>query len=244
MSRLPFRKMHAQGNDFVILDGRDCKLPELEKSFITTLADRRLGIGCDQLLVLFPDNQLSGDSCTASMRIFNNDGSEAGNCGNGLRCVGAMLLEENSVDSVDICIGERRVRAEAVENGIRIHMGKAQVGEHCDAHVDVEIGNLHRVFFEAIETFPNDRNIEIVSGQVADEVYIDIIERGVGRTPACGSGACATAVAVWHQDDHQRPQHIHMPGGMVLVSGSPADVRLEGPVSFVCKGEYRLPAQS
>jgi len=104
----------------------------------------------------------------------------------------------------------------------------------------VDIGNEHRVFFEAIEEFPQDRNIEIISGQIADDVYVDIIERGTGHTPSCGSGACATAVAIWHQDAHQRPQRIHMPGGMVTVSGTPDDVCLEGPVSFVYEGEFRL----
>jgi len=240
MNRISFRKMHAQGNDFIILDGRNSTLPELKKTFITAIADRRTGIGCDQLLVVLSAND---DDCIAKMRIFNNDGSEAGNCGNGLRCVGAMLLEESDTDSVNICVGERRMRAEAVKNGIRVHMGEARIGEHNAAHVDVELGNQHRVFFEAIEDFPADKNIEIISGQIVDEVYIDIIERGAGRTPACGSGACATAVAVWHQDGHQRPQHIHMPGGKVIVSGSAVDVQLEGPVSFVCSGEYQLPTQ-
>ncbi|MDQ6986424.1 MAG: diaminopimelate epimerase [Mariprofundaceae bacterium] len=236
MNTLPFHKMHAQGNDFVILDGRNVPLPELTQTLIIDIAERRRGIGCDQVLALLPD-----DDCAAAMRIFNNDGSEAETCGNGLRCAGALLLEEKGADSLHIRVGERTVRIQGGSDGICVHMGEAHIGDTTDAHVDVNIGNPHRVFFTATEEFPNDRNIEIVSGQIADEVYIDIIERGVGHTPACGSGACATAVAIWHQDKHQRPQHIHMPGGTVLVSGSANDVLLEGPVSFVCSGEYRLP---
>ncbi len=243
MSSLPFHKMHAQGNDFVILDGRNSPLPDLTQTLIIDIAERRLGIGCDQVLVLLPDDGCASDgNCAAAMRIFNSDGSEAGNCGNGLRCVGALLLEESGADSVNIRVGERMVRIQASADGIGVHMGEALVGDTTDVHVDVNIGNAHRVFFAATEDFPADKNIEIVSGQIADEVYIDIIERGAGRTPSCGSGACATAVAVWHQDKHQRPQHIHMPGGTVLVSGSASDVLLEGPVSFVCSGEYRLAA--
>ena len=235
MSHLPFRKMHAQGNDFVILDGRNKDLPELSDELIIALAERRFGIGCDQLLVLLPDSEYD-----ATMRIFNNDASEAGNCGNGLRCVGAMLLEESGADMVTVRLRDRTARIEKAEEGIRVHMGAAQITESTGAHVDVNIGNEHRVFFEAVEAFPKDRNIEIVSGQIADEVYVDIIERGTGHTPSCGSGACATAVAVWHQDKHNRPQHIHMPGGMVIVSGSVDDICLQGPVSFVCEGEFRL----
>lgn len=227
--------MHAQGNDFVILDARCCKLPELDAELMIALADRRLGIGCDQVLVLLAD-----EGCDAALRIFNNDGSEAGNCGNGLRCVGALLLAESQAESACIRLRDRSVRAENAGDGIRVHMGKARVTDSTGAHVDIDIGNLHRVFFEAIEDFPDDRNVEIVSGQVADEVYVDIIERGAGRTPSCGSGACATAVAIWHQDGHTRPQHIHMPGGMVTVSGTADDVRLEGPVSLVFDGEFRL----
>jgi len=235
VKQLPFRKMHAQGNDFVILDGRQSTLPELDSELITAMAERRFGIGCDQLLVLLPDAE-----CDASMRIFNNDASEAGNCGNGLRCVGAMLLEESDTDMVKIRLRDRSVRIEKGETGIRVHMGKVEITGSTEAHVDVHIGNLHSVFFEAVEEFPLDRNIEIVSGQIADEVYVDIIEHGSGRTPSCGSGACATAVAIWHQDGHQRAQHIHMPGGMVTVSGTPEDVCLEGPVSFVYEGKYYL----
>jgi len=227
--------MHAQGNDFVILDGRVHALPELNAELITAMADRRTGIGCDQVLVLLAD-----DASDTALRIFNNDGSEAANCGNGLRCVGSMLLGEKGASSASIRLNDRSVKCEWMDNGIRVYMGKASITDATPAHVDIDIGNTHRVFFEAVEDFPEDRNVEIVSGQVADDAYIDIIERGSGRTPSCGSGACATAVAIWHQDGHTRPQHIHMPGGMVTVSGTPDDVRLEGPVSFVFTGEFIL----
>lgn len=235
MNRLPFVKMQAQGNDFVILDGRISPLPDLSKELIQSLASRRTGIGCDQVLVLLDDAQ--ADAC---LRIFNNDGTEAENCGNGLRCVGYLMYEDNSATSFKIRLNGRCVSIETGDKSIRLHMGSATITERKDAHVDVDIGNPHRVFFEAIETFPEDRNIEIVSGQIGDNVYVDIIERGVGHTPACGSGACAVAVAVWDTDGHSRPQTIHMPGGEVTVSGNRDDIILEGPVCQVFSGEYRL----
>lgn len=219
----------------MILDARKQALPEINSELISAITDRRLGIGCDQLLVLLPDNE-----CDAAMRIFNRDTSEAGNCGNGLRCVASLLLEENDQDTVIIRLPDRTVRAEKCPEGIRAHMGNAAITDCTATYVDVDIGNPHRVFFEATEDFPQDRNIEIVSGQVADDVYVEIIERGTGQTPSCGSGACATAVAIWQQDGHQRPQHIHMPGGTVTVSGSRDDLLLEGPVSFVFAGEFSL----
>ncbi len=233
MSSISFTKMQAQGNDFVILDGRKQTLPDLTEEFARTITERRYGIGCDQLLILFAD-----ENANARMRIFNNDGSEAANCGNGLRCVGQLLLDESGAKSVRITLADRTVLASRSEFGISVAMGSAIVEDQTSAHVDINIGNQHRVFFEATEEFPSDRNIEIITGQIADHVYIDIIERGAGRTLACGSGACAAAAAIWHIDGHTNPQTIEMPGGEVRVSGSLDDIRLEGPASKVFEGVY------
>lgn len=90
MSELvPFLKMQGAGNDFVVLDGRHRALA-LDAAAIRRLADRRLGIGCDQLILLRP----AADADVA-MRIFNPDGSEAGACGNATRCVAELLHGES-----------------------------------------------------------------------------------------------------------------------------------------------------
>jgi diaminopimelate epimerase len=230
---LPFTKMQAQGNDFVILNGLTDTLPQLTGDFIRTITERRYGIGCDQLLVLHPS-----EKADAAMQIFNNDGSEAANCGNGLRCAGDLLMHQLEKESVSIALADRVVKAMRTDSGIAIEMGVAVVTDQTEAHVDIEIGNKHRVFFEATESFPEDRNIEIVTGQVADHVYLDIVERGAGRTLACGSGACAATAAIWHVEGHTRPQTIEMPGGEVTVSGSPDNLILEGPVQTVFTGNY------
>jgi len=233
--KLPFTKMQAQGNDFIVLNGLEHELPESTHEFVRTITERRYGIGCDQLLILTPS--INAD---AHMRIFNNDGTEAANCGNGLRCVGALLLDSLNKESVSIALNDRIVSAKKTEHGIAVNMGAALVTNQTGSHVDVEIGNQHSVFFEAVESFPENRNIEIVTGQVTDHVYIDIIERGAGRTSACGSGACATAAAIWHVEKHTRPQSIEMPGGTVLVSGTPDNLILEGAVDTVFTGQYQL----
>jgi len=230
---ISFTKMQAQGNDFIVLNGLEQNLPSLSQSFIRTITERRYGIGCDQLLVL----QASEDADT-NMRIFNNDGSEAGNCGNGLRCVADLLMTKMNQTEVRIALKDRVVTASYGKHGVRVEMGKAVIEEHNDAHVHVHIGNAHAVFFEATENFPDDRNVEIITGQVADHVYIDIIERGAGHTLACGSGACATAAAIWHVEQHQRPQTIEMPGGKVIVSGDLEHVILEGSVATAFTGHY------
>ncbi|MDX8395238.1 MAG: diaminopimelate epimerase [Mariprofundaceae bacterium] len=227
--------MQAQGNDFIILNGLTSTLPKLDDAFVRKITERRYGIGCDQLLVLTPHA-----SADAHMRIFNNDGSEAGNCGNGLRCVGSLLMSELNKDSISIALNDRIVRASQNEHGIRVEMGAAVITNETDAHVDVDLGNPHSVFFEAIESFPADRNIEMITGQVADHVYVDIIERGVGHTPACGSGACATAVAIWHKEGRERPLTVEMPGGEVRVSGSKDNLLIEGVVSTIFHGKFLL----
>jgi len=232
---LSFTKMQAQGNDFVILNGLTETLPELTETFIRTITERRYGIGCDQLLVLHPS-----ETTDATMQVFNNDGSEAANCGNGLRCVGELLMQQLERDSVSIALADRTVKASRSDSGIAVEMGAATVTDRNSVHVDIEIGNVHRVFFEATEEFPEDRNIEIVTGQVADHVYLDIIERGAGRTPACGSGACAATAAIWQIEDHERPQTIEMPGGEVKVSGSMENMILEGSVMTVFSGNLSL----
>lgn len=95
---LAFRKMHGLGNDFVVLDART-KPIDLPEARIRLIGDRRRGIGFDQLLVLEPANS---DGSDAFMRIYNPDGSEAGACGNGTRCVAHLLMTESGQDTVTI----------------------------------------------------------------------------------------------------------------------------------------------
>lgn len=235
MSTIAFTKMQAQGNDFIVLNGLNSELPILTEQFVRRITERRYGIGCDQLLVLE-----KSETADAAMRIFNSDGTEASNCGNGLRCVGQLLIQQLGKECVSIALADRNVNAEATVNGICVDMGAATVTDFTAAHSDINIGNEHRVFFEATEEFPSDRNVEIVTGQIANHVYIDIIERGAGRTPACGSGACATAAAIWANEGETRPLTIEMPGGTVTVSGCAKNIKLEGPVMQTFEGIFSL----
>ncbi|MDQ6975968.1 MAG: diaminopimelate epimerase [Mariprofundaceae bacterium] len=227
--------MHAQGNDFVVLDAIHHTMPPLTQQVIKDLAERRYGIGCDQVLRLCPD--ANND---ARMLIFNTDGSEAINCGNGLRCAADLLMRRMGKDHVSIALEDRDIMATYTEHGVRVCMGSAAVLNACETHMDINIGNAHRVVFQCQgqEAFPRDRNIEIITGHILDHVYIDIIERGVGPTRACGSGACATAIAVWQRDNHARPLTIEMPGGVVFVSRIDDDIYLEGSVTVVFSGNY------
>jgi len=229
---IPFVKMQAQGNDFVILNGMIDTLPELTQAFVTKICDRHIGIGCDQLLVLQPH-----DTADALMLIYNADGSKAANCGNGLRCVGDLLMRQTGKPQVSIALADRTVSAEYTADGVQVVMGEFVIEQVTKDYTDVLVGNPHRVYFNHVQTCP-ERNVEIISDYDGSHVNIRIIERGAGETLACGSGACATAAAIWQRLGHVSPLVIQMPGGNVKVHPLGTELLLTGFVTYVFDGQY------
>ncbi|HEY6980394.1 diaminopimelate epimerase [Reyranella sp.] len=153
MTGAPFLKMHGLGNDFVVLDGRRAALaltPERRRA----IADRRLGVGCDQLIVLEPPTERGAD---VFMRIYNPDGGEAGACGNATRCVASVLMDERKTDLVTVQTisglleSQRTGRAANGLPVISVDMGLARldwrdipVRDACDTnHMPVGVGPLH-----------------------------------------------------------------------------------------------------
>ncbi|MBI2994323.1 MAG: diaminopimelate epimerase [Gammaproteobacteria bacterium] len=119
---LEFTKMHGLGNDFIVLDGMTCKLG-LPPERIRAIADRRVGIGCDQVLLLEPAPAGEAD---AIFRIFNADGSEVDQCGNGARCAADYLIRHGYVhgESVTLKTGSWRVQVQRERaNHYRVNMG-------------------------------------------------------------------------------------------------------------------------
>ncbi len=118
---ISFIKMHGLGNDFVIFDGR-AKLPAFSRDEIRQIADRKTGVGCDQLIVMEPVT--AGGKADVFMRIFNPDGSEAEACGNAARCVARLLLDETGKKEVTIDTRGGLLKAsQASEKGfIRVEM--------------------------------------------------------------------------------------------------------------------------
>ncbi len=116
--QLPFVKMHGAGNDFVVLDGRAQPL-RLSRQEAQRIADRRRGIGCDQIILIEPDPEFD-----AFMRILNADGTEAGACGNATRCVAALLAEEEGARTLTIRTSAGILPATIVGPGlVEIDMG-------------------------------------------------------------------------------------------------------------------------
>lgn len=160
---LAFRKMHGLGNDFVVLDARDAPI-SLPVERIRLIGDRRRGIGFDQLLVLEP----SPAGNDVFMRIFNPDGSEAGACGNGTRCVADLVMAEECRDSLTLETLRGTLSAFRHEGLVSVDMGAAlfdwheiPLAEPLDTFrlpiaegpliepVAVGMGNPHCVFFVA-----------------------------------------------------------------------------------------------
>lgn len=224
MSELRFQKMHGLGNDFVVVDRRAGRLT-LDPEQIRRIADRRLGVGCDQVLSIEPS-----ELGHAFMRVWNADGSSSGTCGNGTRCVGRLLMEESGRNEVVIETEAGLLEVRANLKGYTVDMGRPRFGWDeiplaremdtlelelslgpLDKPVAVNIGNPHAVFFvadvdavpleelgpelEHDPLFPERANIGIAEVRDEETIRLRVFERGAGLTAACGSGACAALVA-------------------------------------------------
>jgi len=165
MTRIAFRKMHGLGNDFVVLDQRRDPWP-IDAAAARALADRRTGIGCDQLLLLEPPRDAQAQ---LFLHILNPDGSEAEACGNGTRCVASLIAAETDRRVVLIETVAGLLRATVGDTGtVTVAMGEPRFGwrdiplsrEMDTLHADLRrgpladpvctnIGNPHATFFVA-----------------------------------------------------------------------------------------------
>lgn len=260
-----FLKMHGLGNDFVIIDTREAAVA-MTPARAHAIADRRRGIGCDQLILLEP-------SAVADlrMRIFNADGSEAEACGNATRCVAALLggparietlggmLDVNASDAgAEVTLAEPLFDWEhiplampmdtrdmpvawpmtdgALERPMAVNVGNPHVVffvEDCDAVPLAEVGPV----IEADPLFPARVNVNIASIAGPNRVTLRVWERGVGLTQACGTGACATAVAAIASGRVQSPVTVKLPGGELIVRWATGErIAMAGPATHVYRG--------
>ena len=163
-----FLKMHGLGNDFIVLDGR-AKTPALTADMVRRLANRHTGIGCDQLIVIEPPR---GTGVDAFMRILNSDGGEVEACGNAVRCIGALIMDERERDTalVETLAGPVAIRADA--RGITADMGPARLDWR-----DIPLAREMDTLSLAIEDGPLRRPVAVGMGNPHAVFFVDDVER-------------------------------------------------------------------
>lgn len=254
MKTCQFTKMHGLGNDFVVIETLTQNI-QLTPEMIRSMANRRLGIGCDQVLVLSP----STTEADFDYRIYNADGTEAEHCGNGARCITKFIHDQglSNKSVVKLQLSSHLIQAEFIsEHVIKISMGKPDFGlsfEYQSYKVyPVSIGNPHAVIFaqspcpDLIELgqalnqdqhFPEGVNVSWVQVRDPHHLELTVYERGVGPTPACGSAASASAALALQQHLCEGQVIVSMPGGDCQVEWPKQEqLYLSGPATTVYTG--------
>lgn len=265
--RVSFTKMHGLGNDFVVLDARETALPDMTPAKAKALADRNTGIGCDQLILLEPASE--GSDADFLMRIFNHDGGEVEACGNATRAVamlhgvpasiatsGGLLRADPIAGGASVDMGEPRLGWEAIPLAYAMDTLSLPLGwEDLQNPVGVNVGNPHAVFFvpdtqlidletlgpliEHDPVFPERVNVNVASVIDRQTVALRVWERGVGETRACGTGACATAIAAMRRGLTNREVEIRLAGGNLTIGwGEDNRITMTGPATESFRGSF------
>lgn len=270
MTARRFIKMHGLGNDFVLFDARETPLA-LDAAEARALADRREGVGCDQIVILEPARR---DDAAVYLRFLNADGGEVGACGNGTRCAAALLLTAAAAEEIALETRAGLLRARMAANrSVSVDMGAARFGwrdiplarEMDTLHlalardgladpVATSMGNPHATFFvpdiaevplstlgpqlEHDPLFPERANIGVAQVTDPDTLRLRVWERGAGLTRACGSGACAAAVAAARRGLTGRRVRVVVDGGALDIEWrEDGHVLMAGPVAIAFVGE-------
>lgn len=260
---LRFWKYQGLGNDFVLVEG-----PVVDPERARRICDRRRGVGADGVVTILPPRS---PGSAAAMRVQNPDGSVAEMCGNAIRCLARHLAEARGLDGtirIDTDAGTkactlRRGPSGGIES-VAVEMGPARLEGEEEFRLGIEtlradrvsLGNPHAVLFDvpsparAAEVGP--RIERAVAGGVnvgfarVDAGGIDLVvwERGAGLTEACGTGACAAAVAAVRRGAVRAgaPVEVRLPGGALEITVAPdlERVTMRGPAERVFQGEADL----
>ncbi len=275
--KIRFSKMHGLGNDFVVLDGVRQSLA-LTPEQLRLLGDRHFGVGCDQILLVEKPAQ---DGVDFRYRIFNADGGEVEQCGNGARCFVRFVHEQGLTDKREIRVETMKgiigPRLEA-DGSVTVDMGvpvfeperipfvspsadlvqPLMAGDEEVAITAVSMGNPHAVQVVAdVDAAPVERQGPLIERQprfpqrvnagfmqVVDRhaIRLRVYERGAGETLACGTGACAAAVAGIRRGLLDSPVRVATRGGELDIAwnGPGTPVLMTGPAVTVFTGEIDL----
>ena len=254
-----FAKWQGLGNDYLIVEAADWPLP-LTPARARRICDRNFGVGADGIL------ELADEGGVPRMTVWNPDGSRAENCGNGIRMVARHLMGEGRLpadgriltdggpvsvrpaggDRVEVRMGRARFPAGEVRERLSVDGGDVELAE-------VSMGNPHAIVehpspddvvrslgpaIEAAARFPDRTNVEFVRAEGPSEITMRVWERGVGETLACGTGACAAAVAAVRLGGLESPVTVHLAGGdLEIAVDDDLEVTMTGPAVEVYRGE-------
>ena len=260
--KLKFTKMQGLGNDFVVLDGVRQRVA-LAPAMVRAMADRRFGIGCDQVLVVEP----AREGADFRYRIFNADGGEVEQCGNGARCFVVFVREQGLTDKREIRVETAggvivpRLDSDGlvtVDMGVPSEYAEETLevdGERIDVST-LSMGNPHAVQvvddvaaapvttqgprIEHHARFPNRVNAGYMQVIDRDTIRLRVWERGAGETLACGTGACAAVVAGIRRGLLASSVRVVTNGGELRIAwqGQGTPVMMTGPASTVYEGEW------
>lgn len=270
-----FVKTNGVGNEIIVVDLRDAPA-RIEPAEARAAA---AAVPYDQLMALYPARTPGTD---AFIRIYNSDGSEAGACGNGMRCVadivsrqsGKAALAFETTSGILSCwkgegglytvdMGMPRFKwneiplAEEIRDtrGIELQIGPIDKPLLHTPSV-VNMGNPHAIFWvddvnaydlarfgpllENHPMFPERANITLAQIVSREHIVIRTWERGAGLTKACGSAACAAAVAAARLRRIERKVKVTLPGGELMIEWREKDdhVLMTGPVEFEFEGRF------
>ncbi len=263
--------MQGLGNDFIVINNIEGDV-SLSTEEIRQLSDRRFGIGFDQLLMV---ESASTEGVDFRYVIFNADGSEANQCGNGARCLalylqkksltnnktitvetnsGNLVLTFNKDNSVCVSMGEPNfipseipfiTQSQTIEYSLEGQtMGVLSIG---NPHAVINMKNIDGEGIKAIaaklqnsDYFPKSVNVGFMQIIEKNKINLRVIERGVGETLACGSGACAAVIHGIQLGLLENKVEVHLKGGNALVEYNGKTVYLCGPGEFVYEGAVNL----
>lgn len=276
---IPFTKMHGLGNDFVLVE-EDQLDPDIDLSGLAQrLCDRHFGIGADGLIIVAPPDNPDTD---IQFKFYNNDGSLAEMCGNGIRCfaryvkdqglikrlefkvetpAGAVVPHVNADNTVTVDMGRPILTPATIPftgttEGPVLHFPLEVSPELTVPIAAVSMGNPHCIIFrddvaqpldfklwgpkiEHHPMFPAKTNVEFVTVLDKENLELKVWERGVGPTLACGSGACAVAVAAILRGIAANEVTIQLPGGNLQIQWNGKDaVMMTGPATYVFAGIF------
>ncbi len=275
--KLRFTKMHGLGNDFVVFDGIN-QTVTLTPEQCRHIADRHFGVGCDQILLV---EKPTRDDVDFRYRIFNADGGEVEQCGNGARCFVRFVHDHGLTDKTTIRVETASgiIEPRLLDNGlVTVNMGAPRfvpadipfaaeaeamsyalkVGQHVIHIAALSMGNPHAVLkvndldnapvdilgpaIESHARFPQRVNAGFMQVLTPHDIRLRVYERGAGETLACGTGACAAAVAGMRQDWLKSPVSVHTRGGDLIIewAGKDQPVFMTGPAETVFEGELEI----